>query len=56
MLLAKLGGLVVGGKAFMAGLGLLPVPREGGLLWAGDGLDAGIDLTVGEGEGFPEGM
>ena len=56
MPLAKLGGLaaeVVGGKAFVAGLGLLP-PREGGL-WAGDGLDA-RDLTVGEGEGFPEGM
>ena len=56
MLLAKLGGLAdeeVGGMAFVAGLGLLPVASVG--LWAGDGLDA-RDRTVGGGEGFPEGM
>ena len=56
LLLAKLGGLAaedVGGKAFVAGLGLLP-PIVGGLC-AGDGRVA-RDRTVGEGEGFPEGM
>ena len=56
LLLAKLGGLAAEeefGIAFMAGLGLLP-PIVGGLC-AGDGRVA-RDRTVGEGEGFPEGM